>query len=278
MKASTVAPQAVAPRPWVLALGGVVLGAYSAMCGIGGGVFAVPWLVFGFGLPMPQAVANSLVLVAASTSSATAFEALHPERALHVPTIVALVLSALLGTYVGYRLAQRLPVRRMKQLFTLLLLATGVWVLLDAVRATDAAVPQLSNLEHDAWAWCAILGIGFVSGVLAPMMGIGGGLVAVPGLVYLVPDLGYLGARAASLTMSTATAWTSVFLYQRDGTLQGTRAVPLALGAAAGAALGIQLVHVDGVATIARGMVSLAMFAAAARFLWDLRAQRASSG
>ena len=95
MKASTVAPQAVAPRPWVLALGGVVLGAHSAMCGIGGGVFAVPWLVFGFGLPMPQAVANSLVLVAASTSSATAFEALHPERALHVPTIVALVLSAL---------------------------------------------------------------------------------------------------------------------------------------------------------------------------------------
>jgi uncharacterized membrane protein YfcA len=47
--------------------------------------------------------------------------------------------------------------------------------------------------------------------------------------------------------------------------------MPLALGAAVGAALGIQLVHVPGVAAVARGMVSLAMYAAAARFIVDLR-------
>jgi uncharacterized membrane protein YfcA len=117
--------------------------------------------------------------------------------------------------------------------------------------------------------WIAL--VGFVSGVLAPLLGIGGGLVAVPGLLYLVPGLGYLGARAASLAMSTATAWTSVALYRRDGTLEGSRAMPLALGAAVGAALGIQLVHVPGVAAVARGMVSLAMYAAAARFIVDLR-------
>lgn len=260
-----------------MALIGLALGCYSALCGIGGGVFAVPILVYGFHLAMPRAVANSLVLVAASTSSATLFEAFHPARAFHAPTLGLLVPAALVGTWVGYRIAKRLPVRTLKQIFAALLVGTGVWVLVDALRVHDDAPRELAQLALGPRDCLWIAAIGFVSGVLAPLMGIGGGLVAVPGLLYLVPGLGYLGARAASLAMSTATAWTSVALYRRDGTLQGSRALPLAAGAALGAALGIQLVHVPGVAAAARGMVSLAMFVAAARFIADLRARPVKS-
>jgi hypothetical protein len=38
------------------------------LCGIGGGVFAVPLLHYAYGMPLKIAIANSLVLVAASTS------------------------------------------------------------------------------------------------------------------------------------------------------------------------------------------------------------------
>lgn len=271
MVETVVEPARPAPKPATLAILGVALGCYSALCGIGGGVFAVPILVFGFHLPMQRAVANSLVLVAASTTSATAFESFHPEQAFHAPTLLVLVPCALVGTWLGYVVGRRLPTRALKQLFVALLLLVGTWVLVDALqmRADEPRDTALVQLGPGDWLWIAA--IGFVSGVLAPLLGIGGGLVAVPGLLYLVPGLGYLGARAASLAMSTATAWTSVALYRRDGTLEGGRAVPLALGAALGAALGIQLVHAPGVAAVARGMVSLAMYAAAARFVVDLR-------
>ena len=271
MLGADAATTKAAPRSWALALMGLALGCYSALCGIGGGVFAVPILVYGFHLAMPRAVANSLVLVAASTTSATLFEAFHPARAFHAPTLALLVPCALAGTWLGYRVAKRLPVRTLKQLFVALLAGTGAWVLVDALQAHDDAPRDLAALALGPRELAWIGAVGFVSGVLAPLMGIGGGLVAVPGLLYLVPGLGYLGARAASLAMSTATAWTSVALYRRDGTLEGGRALPLAAGAALGAALGIQLVHVPGVAAVARGMVSLAMFVAAARFLADLR-------
>ena len=266
-----VAPGRAAPKSAVLAVLGVLLGCYSALCGIGGGVFAVPILAFGFHLPMQRAVANSLVLVAASTTSATMFESFHPQRAFHAATLCLLVPSALGGTWLGYVVGRRLSTRALKQLFVALLLLVGTWVLVDAAQAEPDArgVPAALELDLAEALWIAL--VGFVSGVLAPLLGIGGGLVAVPGLLYLVPGLGYLGARAASLAMSTATAWTSVALYRRDGTLEGSRALPLALGAALGAALGIQLVHVPGVAAVARGMVSLAMYAAAARFIVDLR-------
>ncbi len=271
MPESVVEQARASPKAAVLALLGAALGCYSALCGIGGGVFAVPILVYGFRLPMQRAVANSLVLVAASTTSATAFESMHPERAFHAPTLFVLVPCALIGTWLGYLVGKRLSTRTLKQVFVALLLLVGTWVLVDAARAHDDAARELAVLELGVGDWAWIAAIGFVSGVLAPLLGIGGGLVAVPGLLFLVPGLGYLGARAASLAMSTATAWTSVALYRRDGTLEGSRAVPLALGAALGAALGIQLVHVPGVVAVAHGMVSLAMYAAAARFVVDLR-------
>lgn len=252
---------------------GALIGAYSTLCGIGGGVFAVPLLHYVYRMPLRLAVANSLVLVAASTSCATLLEFLHPHSSLNGYIAGVLIASSFLGTQLGYRAAQKLDVRKLKLVFCVLLVAVATQVLFNPTAPGSSATPA-SAVAPTSHEWTTIVIVGLASGFVAPMLGIGGGLVAVPGLSYGVPALGYLGARACSMAMSMFTSWQSVYLYNREGSLQSTTSLWLAAGALAGAAIGIQLVHVDAVTSVAHAFVSFALYFAAARFAWDLALTR----
>ena len=72
------------------------------------------------------------------------------------------------------------------------------------------------------------------------------------------------------MAMSMFTSWQSVWLYRRDGSLRTSTSLWLAGGGLAGAALGIQLVHVPSITRVAQSMVAFALYFAAARFAWDL--------
>ena len=108
-----------------LGLMGAGVAAYSAMCGIGGGLFMTPILHYVRKLPLKNAVATSLALVAASASSATVAELIHedgrltPERSL---LVLFLVIGSLIGAQVGFRVAKRVDVTFLKLIFGLVLL------------------------------------------------------------------------------------------------------------------------------------------------------------
>lgn len=252
---------------------GALIGTYSTLCGIGGGVFAVPLLHYVWKMPLPIAVANSLVLVAASTTSATVSELFHPRSGLDWGVTAALIGTSFVGTQLGYRAAKRLNVRQLKMVFAVLLVIVSMEVLFDThFRDAASVVGTASDLA--AWQWGVVAAVGFVAGFVAPMLGIGGGLIAVPGLVYGIPALGYLGARACSMAMSMLTSWQSVWLYRRDGSLRARTSIWLAVGAVAGGVGGIQLVHVPSVTASARWLVGFALLFSAARFAWDLWSTR----
>ncbi len=248
---------------------GALIGAYSTLCGIGGGVFAVPLLHFLYGMSMRTAVANSLVLVSASTMTATLFELMRADSALRLDVVTALVVGSTIGSLLGFALGKRVTPIALKALFALVLTGVAIHILVseDARTAFSAAPthfdPTWLNLGH-------VAAIGFVAGIVAPLFGIGGGLVSVPGLLAWTPELGFLAARACSMAMSVFTSWQSVWMYRREGVLRGGAAPWLALGAAGGAVLGVQLVHIESVTRAARGLVAFALVFAAARFAWDV--------
>ncbi|MCY2961632.1 MAG: sulfite exporter TauE/SafE family protein [Planctomycetota bacterium] len=262
-----------AVRPFPLLLLGAGIGAYSTLCGIGGGVFAVPLLHYAYRMPMRTAVANSLVLVAASTASATLLEGLHAQSALRLDVVLALVAGSLVGSLLGFAIGKRVSTAVLKGFFALLLVGVAIQLLVDD-SARDVFARGGAGFEPAAADFAVIAGIGFVAGILAPLLGIGGGLVAVPALLHLAPGLGFLAARACSMAMSTVAAWQSVWLYRRDGEIRSGASLWLAGGAVLGAAIGIQLVHVETVTRAARGLVAFALFFAAARFAWDLATLR----
>lgn len=257
------------PRRVALALLGALIGIYSTLCGIGGGVFAVPFLHYVHKMPLRAAVANSLVLVAASTTAATALELVHAESALRFDVVAALVVGSFVGARIGFMIGRRVSTRALKAVFALLLVGVAVQMLVDgAARSAFTAPVTMAPMSRGDLGWIAA--IGFAAGIVAPLLGIGGGLVAVPALLFAFPGLGFLVARACSMAMSATAAWQSVWLYRRDGEIKSRAASWLAGGALAGAGIGVQLVHVDAVTRAARGMVAFALLFAAARFAWDL--------
>jgi uncharacterized membrane protein YfcA len=250
-----------------LSLLGVLIAAWSSMCGIGGGLFAVPVLHFLERLPLKEAVATSLGLVATTASFATLSELVHPDSALRWGVVIPLAAGSLVGAQLGFRAAQRVRVGPLRVVFVVLTTVVGLRLLLTAGGGGGAAEGELSvDLLHGA----AAAGIGLAAGFVSPLLGIGGGLVAVPSLLYGLPALGYQGARACALGMATVASLRSLGLYLSKGMVDGRRALWLAAGAAVGGVVGARLVHLDALEPYARRMLGLTLLFVAARFGRDV--------
>lgn len=249
---------------------GFVIAAWGAMCGIGGGLFAVPCLHYLYKLPLKQAVVTSLSLVAATTISATLAESVRADSRIEWLVVAALVLGSLAGAQVGFRVAKRLEPRRLKMIFCVLLLFVGTRILgwVPTTLAADGQAPVDVTLGWADYGTALLIGIG--GGFVAPMLGIGGGLVAVPALLFALPGIGHLGARACSMAMGTVTSTRSMVLYYRAGQLNLRRSASFAAGAALGAFVGVQIVHIPGVADVAKKMLAGTLLLVAVRFAWDV--------
>ncbi len=261
-----------------LALGllGLLIGTWSTLCGIGGGIFAVPLLHYVYGMELRAAVANSLWLVAASTSAATLAEITRPDSVLHLRVLGVLVFFSLIGTQAGYRAAVRIDARRLKMVFCALLVAVGMKVLLAPAGPTAGGV-SAADLNPTWFEYAGVGFVGLLAGFVAPLLGIGGGLVAVPGLFLGIPAIGYATARACSTAMSVFNSWQSVWLYRRERLSRAATAAWLAGGALAGGIVGDGLIHFESVVAVAQKLLSLTLFFAAARFAWDLSRTRAQA-
>lgn len=256
------------PSPLLLFVYGLVIAVWSAMCGIGGGLFTVPFLHFWMKFPMRRAVATSLGLVFASTVFATLTEVVHEDSRLRWWLVAALIAGSLIGTQLGFRVAHRIDARQLKALFVVALGVVGVFVLRATGGGQASAVPNFEPTLVDHF---TAFVIGFFGGFLAPIMGIGGGLVAVPALSFALSELGHRGARAISTAMAAVTSGRSFWLYLRAEEVRARDVAAIGMGGAIGASIGVQLVHVEGMADVARGMMGVTLLLVAARFAWDLR-------
>jgi len=253
-----------------LAFMGAGVAAYGAVCGIGGGLFMTPILHYVRKLPLKNAVATSLALVSASTIAATLTEMSIGKSELtgeRWQIVAALVVGSLLGAQAGFRVAKRIDVTKLKVMFAVVLVLTGLRLLFQQSPTVSAAGFEVEPNTVDLLLSSVV---GFVAGFLAPLLGIGGGLVAVPALFFGFPDLGYLGARACGMAMGACASTRSLWLYSREGVIDRHRAVALAVGAAIGACGGVLLVHREGAEDIAKVLMGMTLWVVALRFLWDV--------
>jgi len=242
----------------------------SCICGIGGGLFAVPLLHYGARLPLRTAVGSALCLVFTLALTATVTEALRAESQLLVRVAAALVAGALPGSQVGFRVSQRIDALALKTLFVLVLVGAGARVL--TASGHGGQVPgELSRAE-----FLLVPLIGFTGGFLAPLLGIGGGLVVVPCLFLGFPTIGYVEARASSLAMAMVASGWSVRNYLRTGELELRSVLPMMAATVLGAVLGVSAVHLPGWGEIARTSLGVVLLVVAVRFARDVLKTRAA--
>ena len=178
-----------------LALGGIV-GLILALSGAGGGILAVPLLVFGMHLTMKEAAPVGLIAVGVSAGIG-AILGLKDK-------IVRYRAAALIGAVgmafapVGLWLAQRIPNAPLTIGFSFVLGLTAWRSYQNAVQSVQSAASGGGETEEHA-PYCAMNKVsgrlnwtkpcaralaltGMVSGLLSGMLGAGGGFVIVPSL------------------------------------------------------------------------------------------------
>ncbi len=175
-----------------LALGAAV-GVVLALTGAGGGILAVPLLVFGLGLSVAQAAPVGLIAVGAASALGAALG----WRAGQVRYRAAALIGAagLAAAPLGLQLAQVLPERPLTLAFAAVLglVAWRTFGQARGVPALQAPPPRPCSVGADrrlAWTGpCAALlaATGALAGLLTGLLGVGGGFVIVPALTRLTP-------------------------------------------------------------------------------------------
>lgn len=193
-------------------LWGGVVGIASGLLGIGGGVLVVPFLyvLFGAGWSGMAAEPGIATVVAHATSLfvvlPTALAGLreyHSSGSVKWPVVFPMGVAAALSAAVAARLAVGLPPELLRGLFGLLLLAVGVrmWP-----RWTDpGAEPAPSGPPRTGLLLLVVAGA--LVGSFSAVLGVGGGVVAIPLLLYLVRlDVSALAATSIGVVAFAAPA------------------------------------------------------------------------
>lgn len=102
----------------------MVVGTLTGLVGVGGGFMIVPALVGVLALPMPQAIATSLAVIALNTMAAGA--GWWGRVTLDWTLTAAVTAAALVGMAIGIRLAPRFSARTLTRAFAVLLVLVSV--------------------------------------------------------------------------------------------------------------------------------------------------------
>lgn len=112
-------------------------GLISGLLGIGGGTVAGPLQRRILGTPLPLAIANSTVLVAATAIVGSILKniAYHYDHGSIEPVRLAIVLAptAIAGSLLGARLTHRVPLRLLRNIFIVLLIVAALRLILGAI-------------------------------------------------------------------------------------------------------------------------------------------------
>ena len=175
---------------------GAVAGALSGLFGVGGGIVIVPGLVLLADVAQRRAHATSLAAIVPIAVAGAAGYAL--EGAVDWPSVLLLVAGAAGGTFLGTHFLRRLPDRVLRVAFALFMVAAAISLPLEAARGGHRT--ELTILVA-----FVLLLVGVVAGVLAGLLGVGGGIVMVPALVLLLA-LPQPVAKGTSLVVIIPTA------------------------------------------------------------------------
>jgi uncharacterized membrane protein YfcA len=156
------------------ALVGLAAGFLSGLFGVGGGILLVPALVIV--LKLGQKLAHGTSLAAVLPIAMSSLLGYTIEGKVDWPVAGLLALGAIGGAVVGTHILHLLPQRAVGWAFAAVLIATAVRLIVDNSDAGGRADLTVVSVS-------ALVVTGFLTGILAGLLGVGGGIVMVPAMV-----------------------------------------------------------------------------------------------
>jgi uncharacterized membrane protein YfcA len=256
-----------------LGLTGFAAGLLGALLGLGGGVFIVPALVLLFGMPPITAVGTSnTAVIATSTAGASQYV---KNRLANIRLALLLLISTTIAALVASLVAGLLPAQWLSGLFSVVLIYVAVTMFRgrresDVTTGQDAAGESSDSGKRSSMSGLGLggeyedanlgrtssgartvkyeprnvragMGISTVAGVIAGLLGVGGGIVQMP-LMTLLMGVPVKVATGTSNFMVGVTAVGAAFVRYANGDIDPLIAVPVALTVFVGARIGAWLV------------------------------------
>jgi uncharacterized protein len=252
----------MAVNPWLMATLGLVVGCLSGIFGVGGGFLMTPLLIL-IGIPAPVAVAAGANLAAASSMSSILGQ--FERRGVDLRMALVISLGGVVGVAIGSALFAWLKSMgaadaTVRIAYVILLSSLGLSLVWESVRAIARAKGQGIDLTHKRspndlahklpWKvkfprsrlYISILPpfvIGVGVGILSAIMGVGGGFILIPALIYLIhmpPNLVVGTSTLQVLVTSCTTTW---FQAVANGSLDLVLSGLLIIGGVFGAQVGV---------------------------------------
>ncbi|HWK66049.1 MAG TPA: sulfite exporter TauE/SafE family protein [Rhizobiaceae bacterium] len=276
----------------VLLAMGAAVGFLSGMFGVGGGFLITPLLIF-YNIPPAIAVATGAnQVIASSFSGALAhFKRGTLDFKLGTVLLAGGIVGSTVGAYVFALLRSVGQLDLFISIFYVALLGTvGGLMLVESVnalrRARSGALPTLKKSGQHSWihrlplkmrfrtsklfvSVIPVLGIGAGIGFLAAIMGVGGGFIMVPALIYLlkVPTNVVVGTSLFQIIF--VAAFTTIVHATANQTVDVILAFVLMVGGVAGAQYGARAgQRLRGEQL--RALLALLVLAVALRLAFDL--------
>ena len=244
----------------LLGLGGIV-GVLSGMFGVGGGFLMTPLLFF-IGIPPAVAVATEANQIVASSFSGVLAHLRRKGVDFRMGTV--LLIGGLIGAAIGVAIFNAL--REIGQVDLLIRLSYVVFLgiigalmfveSLRAIRKTQKGVPPTRRKHNWVHAlpfkmkfrtsglYISVIPpvlVGVSVGILAAIMGVGGGFIMVPAMIYLLGMPTKVVVGTSLFQIIFVTAFTTLLHATTNFTVDMVLAVLLLLGGVIGAQIGTRL-------------------------------------
>jgi uncharacterized protein len=189
---------------------GAVAGGMAGLFGVGGGIIIVPALTMV--LKLPRRLAHGTSLAAVLPVAASGLVGYWTGGKVDWAVAGLLTAGAVVGAVLGTRLLRTVPLRVLAYGFATLLVITAVELFLNSAGGdgrSDLTLPMALGL----------LALGLFSGVLAGLLGVGGGVVMVPGMIllfHMLPAVAKGTSLAVIIPTSIAGTWRNLKLGNAD--------------------------------------------------------------
>ncbi len=244
--------------PLLIVTLGALVGAMSGIFGVGGGFMLTPLLFF-VGIPPGVAVSTQAAqIVASSLSGALAY---WRRQAVDLRMGLIMLAGGLAGSVGGVNLYAALSeigqVDLIVQLFYVVFLGfIGLMMFAESLHALTSKLPRrrkrhlwIHNLPfkmkfRTSGLYISILPlflVGMLCGVLAAIMGVGGGFIMLPAMIYLLRIPARVVVGTSLVQIMVVASFTTVLHATTNHTVDMTLAMLLILGGVIGAQLGARI-------------------------------------
>ncbi len=235
------------PRAYASFIGiGLTAGLLSGLFGVGGGTVIVPLLVLFLHFNQRLAAGTSLAAIVPTAAVGVVSYAVHDSVAW-IPALI-LAVGSVVGAQIGTRLLPRISQTALRWGFVGFL-AVVIVMLFVVIPSRDAAF-ELTWISG-----AALVGVGIATGILAGLIGVGGGVIVVPVLMVAF-GTSDLVAKGTSLLMMIPTALSGTIGNLRNRNVDLLAAAVVGVSACTTTALGAWL------ATLIDPMAANLLFAA----------------